>query len=442
MNLLIERLKSLKGLASGAGVVYGEVMARRPDFYGTMEPGDMTRTNQVMAAPVAHDLWYLWFHENFLKIYHEDAVEDFNHYDYSDYLTNQMSFLSFLTGLKPLRVLTDLKDQFEVTEGFGSIIPTQYEANGIYWVNKAFFELRQTELSFDYPSEGSPGWINNPNDYVGYIAFPIGQLGVMKIISLMQETDLSGYAFDAYSGDGDYHERAAVTLEDPEKPYVKSPPEMFPEIAEESDCYGRHLIEGHGYYVPETAVTGRNLNNSSGLTAYAPTASLDVELWAADIKDYGEDIQPKKWMRYWIHKDSTLPVPGEFVGILCKPLPAPVHIWWFQESTPFLYAGNWMETHNLTSGVVKSVTLEADRTDGGVGNLYTVAIQGVDVQISSSDFLDYSVGDRVAVLKTGSLAQATSAFSSMAQTHLKAADKDTVKTSYVIIPATYYKKVS
>jgi len=276
------------------------------------------------------------------------------------------------------------------------------------------------------------------------VAFPIGQLGVMEVISLLQETSLNGYAFDAYDGNSDYHALLPLTtLEDKDKPTVQSPPEMFPDMndAGQAYCYGRHLIDGYGYCKPETPVANRNGNNSSGTTAYAPTASLDVELWANNIKDYGEAIEPKKWLRYWIHKDSTLPVPGEFIGILCRPLASPPHVWWFQESAPFLYAGNWMETQYLTSGMVLSVTVEGDRTDGGTGNAYTVAIQGVHVVINASDFFSYSAGDRVAVLKTVAIGTAT-AFSSFQQTAFKQADENATKSTYVIIPATFYKKRS
>jgi len=271
----------------------------------------------------------------------------------------------------------------------------------------------------------------------------------MEVISLFTETDLTGYPFAAYASSGYYHQKKPISgLEDKYKPTVQSTPAMFPDakdakgnaLSGQHYCYGRHLIEGLGYYKPETPDYQQNEKNSAGSSAYAPASARDVELWAENIKDYGEDIKPKKWFRYWIHKDSTFPVPGEFVGILVRPEATPPHVWWFQESSPFLYAGNWMETNNLTSGIVKSVTAEGDRTDGGIGNLYCVAIQGCDVYISASDFLEYSVGDRVAVLKVDSTASAaTKAFSTLNQVVFKETDKNTSKTNYVIIPATFFK---
>jgi len=166
-------------------------------------------------------------------------------------------------------------------------------------------------------------------------------------------------------------------------------------------------------------------------------AVQDVELFSSPMEKYTEDVKPKMWMRYWIHKSSQI-VPGEFVGILCKPNVAPPHVWWFQESSPFLYAGNWLETWNLTSGVVTEVTLEADRTDGQIGNQYKIKIQGCEVSIEASDFLLYSVGDRVAVVKMDSIETApTKSFTWLDQPTFKKEHEGELVTNFIIIPATF-----
>jgi len=453
-------IQSLKGLSS-ASPVLSKVIERVSDMVRTMEPGDIAGGEKASAAPIATDLWYLFYHQNLMqKYYADEAGADFKHYDYTPYMTANLSFMSYLPGLKPLKVFTDLKTQLiPVVEGqhgvFGDVITSaKYDHNGIYWINTAFFELRIKGKSLQYPSEGSKGFKTNPNDYIGYLAFPIGQLGVMEVISLFQETELSGYLFAAYASSGYYHQKPAVTdLNDQYKPSLQSTPEMFPDmkdsngnqLAGKNYCFGRHLID-FAYYKPETPVNSQNTRNSENGTAYAPVAANDVELWASNIKDYGEDIKPKLWMRYWIHKDSTFPVPGEFIGILARPVAAPPHVWWFQESSPFLYAGNWMETGNLTSGVVTEVTLEEDRTDSGTGDLYKVKIQGCEIKIVASDYLRYSVGDRVAVLKKTNLTAADKSFASLNQTYLKDSDSYTktlvMNVLYVILPLTFYKKIS
>lgn len=467
-------IASLKGLA-GTGNIISEIDKLLPSLIKTLEPGDIAGQEKAAAAPTAYDLWYLWYAKNLMKKYYEDVTgADFNHYDYSAYLSGSMSFLNYLPGLKPLKVLTDLDKQLVHTERdrFASIWDTtkdQWKNNGIYWINTAFFELMPKDKSIQYPSEGSPRYKTNPNDYVGYIAIPIGQLGVMEVISLFQETDLNGYDFltvDSYPAL--YHIKPAISnLEEQYKPTVQSVPEMFPEmkdsknnpLAGQNYCYGRHLIES-AYRVVDTIIPFvkgdyqsveerlvQNKNNSDGQSAYAPLPTNDLELWASDIKDYGEDIGPKKWLRYWIHKDSTLPVPGEFIGFLVRPVACPPHVWWFQESAPLLYAGNWMETGNFTSGIVTERTLEAARTDHGTGDLYKVKIQGCEVQVTASDFLRYEVRDRVAIMKVTSTATSIEkSFTSNNQTHLKDSDSYTktlvINANYIIVPMSFYKKIN
>ena len=169
----------------------------------------------------------------------------------------------------------------------------------------------------------------------------------MEVISVLQETDLTGYKFAAVDSNGGYDPKLPAEVEDKDKPKTQSTPEMFPDMSDagQNYCFGKHLIE-EAYLTPDAV-------------------SRDVELFASEISGY--EVEPKFWMRYWINKDSKLPVPGEFIGILCRPVAAPPHVWWFQESAPFVYAGNWMETGTLTSGVVTVVTEEDDRDDEGIG---------------------------------------------------------------------------
>lgn len=402
-------IASMKGLA-GSGNILSDLVSKVEGLVATMDPGDFVQSdsNIMMAAPVATDLWYLLYHDNLLKKYHaDDAGADFNHYDYSGYLNENLDFLNKLTGLKPLKVLTDLAQlSTDVSQSvFGKLYSAQYENNGIYWINTVAFENWGHGLGMQYASDGPDGY--NPDDYVGYVSFPIGQLGVMEVISLLQESVLTD----------------AENITDDQTPRVQSTPEIFPDMKDDNGnalagqnyCYGRHLID----------------------SAYL-TQDAHIELFSRKMEQYPETVEPKKWMRYWIHKNDTFPVPGEFIGILTRPVACPPHVWWFQESSPFLYAGNWVETHYLTSGVITAVTLEADRTDGGTGNEYTVKIQGCPIIAYSSDFYDYQIGDRVAIMKLDSVT-ATESFTWLKQAHLKAADEGVAKENYVIIPCTFYE---
>jgi len=436
-------LSSMKGL-SGSGNVLSQVISGISDIIMTMEPGDFVNTSdkQVSTAPVASDLWYLFYHDNFLKKYHADETgADFKHYNYTSYLSTNLSFLSSLTGIKPLKVLSDLSD-LVIEEGFGSIIPTQYANNGMYWINTAAFELYGKGLSIQYASDGPRDF--KPNDYIGYLSFPIGQLGVMEVISLLQETKLTGYKFAAVDLDTEhYWKKEAAALKDEDKPSLQSTPEMFPDaknsngnqLSNKNYCYGRHIIE-NGYVLPTTPETSQNSQNSDNTGAYGPTANRDVELFSKKMEKYAETVEPKLWIRYWIHKDSTLPVPGEFIGFLCRPVSTPPHVWWFQESAPFVYAGNWIETGNLTSGVITGrATIE-----GWPTYVYKVKVQGVEVWCYTTDFYEYGLGDRVALVKLDTtLKKADKSFTWLDQKHLKAKDAGTVVINYAIFPATFFK---
>jgi len=414
--MLDDIINSLKGI-SGSGNVLAEFSKLLKDQTLTVEAGDVSGPSMTSAVPVAADVWYLFAKENFLANYFTENIEN---RDYTTYLTDVFDFL--LPGLKPMRFLENL-DQLipETIKNPFAVFSerTEWANNGVYWVNTLIFELCQHDIGVQYTSDGPRDF--SPNNYVGYLSFPMGQLGVMEVISLIQETKLRGYAYDGIS----IHPADVIRFT--EIP-IPSSREMFPpdDNTGLDYCYGKHLIE-KAYYVPIEATA-------------EPAASRDVELFAKHEKtgETSESIQPKKWFRFWLHKDSKI-VPGEFVGILIKPLAIPPHVWWFQESTPLLYAGNWVETSTLTSGIIISITLEEDRTSGD-GDEYEVDIQGVKVIMYASDFFRYTVGDRVAIVKIDSINEwQMNSFTWKEQIAMKETDKDTIKTNYIIIPAVFYR---
>jgi len=450
-------INGLKGI-SGTGNTLSQIVKLRDEFLGTMEPGDYAnkQTKQTSAAPIAYDLWYLFGHDNFLSHYYVDddgeSTLSGSYFDFTEYLAENMEFLQYLPGLKPMKILRGMEQLagYAQTDLYGFYERTAWANNGVYWINTIAFELWTKDIGMQYASDG-PSKDFQINDYVGYISFPVGQLGVMEVISLIMETKISGYQFAPTEEGVSFYVKPPVELDDSETPVTISSPDIFPPVKDDQgnvlasvkSCYGRHLIE-KGYLVPETPEPPQNQQNSEGTTPYAPVAKNDLELIASPMKEYLTDVKPKKWMRYWIHKDSTWPVPGEFIGILCRPVTVPPHVWWFQESIPLLYAGNWMDTGNLTSGVVTSVTLEEDREDKGIGNEYKVKIQGCEVTIYSSDFFLYAVGDRVAILKVDSTEtkqEKSFTWNDQLELAFDGTDKGKIITNYIIIPATFYKIV-
>lgn len=460
-NNISNVINALKGI-SGSGGILGYVIKYMTDYVMTLDPGDIVKDNPpvTITVPISYDLWYLHCDHNFMaRYYNHDtayghpvtprtdmANHDGDHFDYKPYMASNLTFLSLITGLKPLKVLRDL-EQLTTNVSmsvFGEMYSAQYENNGIYWINTMAFEIWGFGKDAQYPSSGPKDF--EIKDYIGYLTFPIGQLGAMEVISLIQETQIGGYKFTGTDGMTTVWPKLPITpgsLEERDKPSVQSPPEIFADMndANQNHCYGRHLIE-NAYLTPVTPIKSQNTLNSVGQTAYDPIPIKDVELFSDDTGKYPDDVKPKKWMRYWIHKDHTMPVPGEFLGILCMPVTCPPHVWFFQESAPFVYAGNWVEVGNLTSGVITEVINQSVRIDGKVGNQYKVKVQGCEVLLESSDFFIYSVGDRVAILKMDStLAIPDKSFTWLDQPTFKITDNLQAIPNYVILPITYYKNI-
>lgn len=468
LGSVADGLKGISGVASVLGEKYKTSLASLL----TLEPGDyIQEQGRVTAASIAYDLWYLNFHDNIMRKYQSDDTDDKSYFDYMPYLQANLAFFyDSMPHLRPLKVLLDIDSQLVNTPAFGFSWEQKnnWANNGVWWINTMAFEFFKEGADVKYPSDGSPGYKRNPNWYVGYLSIPIGQLGVMEVVSLVQETELAGYNFTRNETENDidkYRIRPYnAALEEENLVDFEEPPQMFPctanwvgdNVAGKNYCYGRKLIVS-AYRVLDECVTSakledgasplQNIKNSKGTAAVQPLPVADVELWAnGHEKDY--EVGAKKWMRYWIHRDSTLPVPGEFIGIIVRVLSVPPHVWWFQNSNPLIYAGNWVETEHLTSGYVTEVILEDARLAGGYaegdGNLYKVKVQGHEITATASDYRRYAVNDRVAILKRPSVTPDEPSYAPIegfrwnTQTYLKA-DGVYEMTDYVIIPATYYK---
>jgi len=400
-----QAVNALKGI-QGTGSVFGKtaealekIAVRR-----TLEPGDFSRggDSQVhMSAPLGYDLWYLSNDVNLVS--HIDPTTDSE-----EYVSDNLKFLAEkLGGIKPLKALDK-----ETLKSYGGseiweIEPT-WANEGAYFIQVMAFELGQEGTGFDFDSNIPGGY--DKDLYCGGLMFPVGQLGVMEVVSLFQETELEAEGF---------------SLTDEEIPTIISQPAMFPpmEYAGEDRSFGRYLVYKKGYLVPDADWDRVELMAPCGISP----------------QDYTQDVTPKSWTKVWIKKTDTFPVPGEFIGILVKPMSVPPHVWWFQESTPLLYAGNWAETQNLTSGVITLVTLEADRTDGGIGDEYWVRVNGIEFIAYASDFKRYAVNERVGVLKRWTVtSKASRSFTWKDQRDGTHPVKNEVSLEFVIIPVTFY----
>jgi len=404
MGNLTDYINAFKGI-SGTGSQLNNIKdLLKDDFAINLEPGDFVVKGKdsgiVTTAPVDADLWYLWNHVNGMTWIEKTENTEL-------YMTERLAFLTTkLGGIKALKGVTNLSD---VTRGI--LDWDQIESFGT-WKNlaKAWFQLIAFEIlfngqSFQYNEDSVPA------EVVGYLTFPVGQLGTMEVISLIQES---------------LTDAADFNMQEDEKPNTDEP-KLFVSFTNwiYNKCYGRHLVVS-GYIVP-TDERGK----------YIPLAKTHLA-----ASDYGVDVKPKGWGKLWITRGDKFPVPGEFVGILCKPLPVPPHVWWFQNSSPFLYAGNWFDTFDLTSGVIVSKAEdEVHPTTGVTCTGYRVKIHGREVDIYSSDFVVYEVGTRVGIFKIGTRSNTEIVFDYKEQA--MQGDPEVgplISEDYVIIPITFYEE--
>jgi hypothetical protein len=167
------------------------------------------------------------------------------------------------------------------------------------------------------------------------------------------------------------------------------------------------------------------------------------------------------WMTLMLHEDVTAPVPGEFFALLCKPMP--FHVWWYQETSPFVYSGNWFETEFYTSGIVEAKynQLYDEETDsyhymidgssyyaddGEEGPRYKVKVKGESVFMRSTDWYSFSVGERVAILRSWEPAGASFTWQDYYEQTTGDSDEifeadpsDGPLTDWIMIPVSFYE---
>jgi hypothetical protein len=478
-------IESLKGIVSSGGTIGQMASILNKEFGLSLDPGDaMVRSKDfqvVMAAPIAIDAWYLFNHINMLtyldltKDQKEKADEAADKTKSDAILAAQNNnaltdsqkaaaivaaenvasvaksnteatdptaafnsklgfFAAKLGGIKALKGITSPADITQGMEGWNDYEKHEAHTKGFDnwkstakpWINLMVYEIRHKDQPYSYNSDAPVPTTSMDQhdieksyvagkadavfseDAVGYLAFPAAQIGVMEVIALVQES---------------LTEVAKFEMKTDEQPGIPTPSELFPPREKwiKNKCYGRHLIES-SYLIPEAE----------------KQKFLYPSAYKLSEKDYGKDVRPKGWAKLWIKRKDKFPVPGEFIGVLCKSSPVPPTCWWFQETNPFVYAGNWMDTYNLTSGVIvqtitppvapatvpakapatlpdsipplttaqqaleTAATATAVHPNGTSCTKYRVRVHGIDIYAYSSDFLVYTVGSRVGILKLDS----------------------------------------
>lgn len=146
-----------------------------------------------------------------------------------------------------------------------------------------------------------------------------------------------------------------------------------------------------------------------------------------DGLDGGTKLGKHWWLRVEFAEESArkFPVPGEFIGLGVKifaGLP-----WGLQESAPFIYSGNWIDSVYYTSALVKEVY---DPSGDIPYPIYLVQWRDQEVTARPSDFAEYAVGDRVTILKAAAAEKTEQTW--------KDEDTKEFNEEWVIVPMVFY----
>ena len=344
---------------------------------GDSKVGSEEGYNIGLSLPVASDVWYLVIGPSIIPFtgdnYQENAAK---------ILGFLAKYLERLDNIKPLKSVQSYSDLSTYMDW--STFTKVWQSDRVpHVIREMRFEAWMFNRNTEFPSKGpkacnEEGMYYKPEFvmgglYCGLLSFPVGPLGVMEVLSIFSES-----MDDMLKQEIPFSADKAVIIENPNgwKCVTDRPLSglMSPMTDLKGACPGVHIVE-KGYLI----------------------ASKDAEYPAEVFAGY-DKILPFHSLRYYLRRDAKWPLPGEFIGLLAKPWPS--HVWFFQETSPLLYAGNWFETNYYTSGVITAIL---QPLEGQVGLVYKCVVRGVEVYVATSDFYGYAVGDRVAILRTNDL---------------------------------------
>ena len=322
-------------------------------------PAEYSGHDASTSLPVASDVWYFLADDTVIPYVdaHSHQVDEERTRLLEAYLLPLIE--RCLSGLKPLRRPARASD---VAGGVNV---------GRYTIKRMRHESWNPRQSQRFP--GSPSYYSKTGSYVGindvcaYLAFPVGPLGVMQVLSIVVP-DVSKRMEDTGQWSGDWVVKSGGTT-------GHAWGGLFPHIVNSDDnaCRGLHMIE----------------------SMYTPV-SLQLEYPAPMYYGY-EHESAHQWMRYYLKKSDVWPVPGSPIFMIGRP--SPLHCWWFQESSPLVFSGGNFETEYYTSATVVRTLAEDEVAVGTIGQILLVEIYGEQLYVRASDFFPYEDGSRVALLK-------------------------------------------
>jgi len=172
-------------------------------------------------------------------------------------------------------------------------------------------------------------------------------------------------------------------------------------------------------------------------TGYEPGAVLlnytalvpDSVKWMADNLEGEPAPENLHWWLRWNPsglEQAKAPIPGEFLALAVRIMPDLT--WGSQDSSPFLWSGNWVDTVFYTCGFINDIIPPTDTTPYPV---YKVQWRKEEIMARPTDFAEYQVGDRVCILKDVSVAKQSQLW--------KDEDMKKYGDMWAIAPITFYE---
>jgi hypothetical protein len=166
------------------------------------------------------------------------------------------------------------------------------------------------------------------------------------------------------------------------------------------------------------------------------SSALPCQFLAPNISGKKEPKNPHWWHRVFFvkGKDIQFPIPGEFVASAPRMLPNLP--WGEQLTTPFFFAGNWIETLYYTHCKILEV-IEPDEEYPYQRYKVKYRQYGLDsdseITATPTDYCDYKVDDRVAIIRNETSEEETWTWED-----LQEFDED----SWLLAPIDFYGKLT
>lgn len=295
--------------------------------------------------------------------------------------------------IKPVRIL-------ESTDDFTSGKP--YILGCFYKISNIPYDTEKETLFKILPSKRLEKFSGK---LLGYIEFYIGAPDAMRSMYLVRET--KGEISTVVDRSGDKSPNNLLPPEVDLNTDIEIPDEVI-KLTDRNVSMDERVVIGdiNGFYVYDKgAKKYKKLEEQEG----------------SEDKTYFK-------LRYYLTNEDKYPIAGELIAIAVIPMYHRGNKWFYQDTSPFIFSGQWIDTTFYSSGVVKEIIGEGK---------YKVICKDKEVIAEASDFKEYKVDERVALVIKDNIG---SNEQYMTAEKLKKLEELKGEGDYKIVPFSFYEE--